>query len=727
MTAPRCRFAVLALLLPGLLGLGLGSGPDLALRQTVLLTPGVLGLLTLSGHLAGRPLHPVRLGLGATGLVLLAFALSSSALPFAPLLAGSLLLVGLIGALFQSALRIRAGLVGGQRCWRLPAAAGAVALAGYLAAVPWHVAQRHPNGDEPYYLLLAWSLAHDRDLNLANQYQEGVALRWGLERLEPQPGDPTGPAGEIYSRHDPLYPLWLAPFLALGGVPAARFANTLLAALGSALFLAVARKLPGVTPRGAFRSWALFSFLSPWPLYAAQLWVETAAGTLLLLALAPFLSQPMATQGAAGRATLQSLCALSGLIALKLRLALLGVPTAVVVLGSLAQRPGLQLRLALGVLFVAAGVLAGNFLAFGNPLKLYGVEALWPESAAPLQGLAGLFLDGTFGLIAIAPVCLFAVPAVARELLSPRQNPLGLWLWAAVPYLVAIAARREWYGGWSPPFRYALVLLPLLLLAWARQASRASSRAGRLLGPAATLGTMTLLGLYTLQPEWAYHLANGSHHLLDQFSPRFEADLLRFLPSAIRPNRALFVAASGLVLLFAASLGLRSRIQGYRLLNLGLKGPASLALALTLPTLWLAAAHYLPTRVLELEDPHVRSRGAGIYPELWLPDRTRFPGALILPEGAEAWTRPVAGGNAVVLTLHWSRIENDATPLALEVWSNDQLAARLAPPPTDTFTTARIGPLSWHPGSVLRFRTSAPDGSPPRNGLVLDRVQFHWQ
>ena len=43
-----------------------------------------------------------------------------------------------------------------------------------------------------------------------------------------------------------------------------------------------------------------------------------------------------------------------------------------------------------------------------------------------------------------------------------------------------VAPRVEWYGGWSPPFRYALIALPLLGLALV---PLLRSPAGRARGP----------------------------------------------------------------------------------------------------------------------------------------------------------------------------------------------------------------------------------------------------
>ncbi len=66
-----------------------------------------------------------------------------------------------------------------------------------------------------------------------------------------------------------------------------------------------------------------------------------------------------------------------------------------------------------------------------------------------------------------------------------------------MPYLVLVAPRSEWYGGWSPPFRYALVALPLLALALVpllAERRRAGARA-LLTGLAALTLALTLVWL----------------------------------------------------------------------------------------------------------------------------------------------------------------------------------------------------------------------------------------
>ena len=77
------------------------------------------------------------------------------------------------------------------------------------------------DGDEPFYLLITESIVHDFDLDLSNQYRTLERSETGRRDLKPQFGDPTGPNGQQYSRHEPFLALLLIPGYLLAGLPGA--------------------------------------------------------------------------------------------------------------------------------------------------------------------------------------------------------------------------------------------------------------------------------------------------------------------------------------------------------------------------------------------------------------------------------------------------------------------------------------------------------------------------
>lgn len=691
-----------------------------ALRATVAFAPVPLALFAALGR--RLPAARARGAEILTGLLLLAAALRGEALglPFStPLLAAA-------GALWlghrtlRLALALRRRLARDRRPRQL-APFVLLPLAVYLAALPWVTALRPPDGDEPYYLLLAHSLAEDFDIDLADEYRDEVWRAFSRHELEPQPGDPVGPGGEVFSRHEPLLPLLLAPFYAAGGVVGARALLAALAALAAGRLLAAALAQPGVTARGAFRAWALFAFAPPLLVMCHQIWVEVPAALAVVLVIEAR-ARLRATRGRTRPGDwLRLALPLAALPLLKLRLLLVAAPLALLVVTGLRRSRRLQVALVIGFLALVATLLTVNQLAYGNPLKMHSVEELAPSQLPIeriLRGGVGLFFDHAFGLVAAAPLWLLAVPAAL--LVLRRREPLSLELAAFAPYLLAVASRREWYGGWSPPFRYGLVFLPVLALSIAHLASRPRGATHRALA-AALVGATALLGLAALAvPGWTYTLADGGSQLMSALGGRFDADLLRLLPSAVRPS-----AATWIVPLAAVGLALvATRVRAARPRRAAAWGVAALLAGWAL---LLIGAHRLPTRAIELEDPWVARQGTLVYPERWIIDRTRFRGGALLPEGASASARPVPGGREVTLTLEWSVIRNDDTPIALEVLAGEARLAHLAPRTPGVWQRTTLGPYSWTAGTRLTFRTLAPEGAPPKNGFVIDRAELVWR
>lgn len=590
----------------------------------------------------------------------------------------------------------------------------------YLLLLPWTAAERGPNGDEPYYLLLAHSIAHDFDLDLADEYREEAWREFSDQSVEPQPGDPTGPNGEVWSRHEPALPLLLAPAYALAGRDGAAIVMLAMAALAAGLVARVGSRLPGLGARGVVAAWALFAFLPPLPLYSQQIWVEVPALLLLLAAVDARLRLGGAQGGGRLGDWLRFVVPLALLPLLKLRLLAVATPLALLAIAGIRRQRRLQVALVAGFALVVAAILVSNQLVFGNPLKMHSVEDL-ALAAIPLErflrGGVGLGFDLAFGLVAWAPLWLLALPGVARVLV--RREPLGLEIVAVVPYLLLTASRREWYGGFSPPFRYGLVVLPILALAIGRLLGgrlRPPTRAAAAL--LAALGLPLALVAYAL-PTWTYHLADGSSHWLDRLGERYAADLLRFFPSAVRPSPSTWLVplVAGAAICLAAALASRRP-----------RRPAAVGVALALvawPAL-LVAAHRLPTRTVELEDPWVAHRGGLLYPERWVIDRTRFRGGWILPEGASASVVPVAGGDEVALAVDWSFIRNAPSPIALEVRAGERVLARLRPGAPGVWQRSPLGPFPWTPGERLTLAADAPPDAPV-NGLVIDRVELEWR
>jgi len=710
-----------ALTLAGLADAWLPALSSPGLRATVVFAPVPLALFAALARAAPRGrAHPAEL-VAALLWALAALRHDQLGVP------GS---AGLVAALFfvlvgwraaRLALALRPRLARPVRGGRDLAPFVLLPAAVYLAILPWTATARPPDGDEPYYLLLAHSLAEDGDVDLADEYRDEAWRAFTAQHLEPQPGDPVGPGGEVFSRHEPLLPLLLAPAYAGAGVTGARLLMLALAALAAGRLIAAALVLPGVTARGAFRAWALFAFAPPMLLYSSQIWVEVPAALAVVL-IVEARARLRAARGRARAADwLRLALPLALLPLLKLRLLLVAAPLALLVVAGLRRSRRLQIALAAGFLVLVAALLVVNQLEYGNPLKMHSVEEL-ALGRVPLErilrGGTGLFFDCAFGLLAAAPLWLLAVPALAGVV--ARLEPLALELAAFAPYLAAVAARREWYGGWSPPFRYGLVFLPVLALAVAGLVSRRSPAPARALAAALAAATLAVALPVLVVPGWSYNLADGGSHLLDALGQRFPGDLVRLFPSAVRPRTATWLAPLALV---ALSLGLFALRRPWPR-RAAAAGVAAL-LAGWAATLW--AAHRLPTSAVELEDAWVQKRGGLVYPELWVIDRTRFPGGWVLTEGSEAVARPVPGGARAALAVEWSYIRNSDAPVELAVEVGDRVVARLPGGPPGLWRRTEIAAVEFPPGAALRLRVEAPPGAVATNGFVVDRVELDWR
>lgn len=611
----------------------------------------------------------------------------------------------------------------------------------YLALIPWSIQERAPDGDEPWFLLTTHSIAHDFDLDLANNYRDQHSLAFMPRAIEPQPGDPETSDGTIRSRHGAVLQALMAPAYRLGGRAGAMVVIAALAALGAWLLLDLTAFSPDARARLA--AYATFSFAAPFLIYSQQIWAEVAA---VLLAVAAFRWIDRLTAGPrresleAFRANWITWLMLAGALALlpaiKLRLALVSATLALVCL--LRLGPALRNRGAvlLATVLAPAGalVLWLNRATFGTALGMHswGELEVYRQPVSQLAlGLNGLFFDLAYGLVACAPIWLLLFPGAVASFKRNRRLLFEVAL-IAVPTLLLVASRREWYGGWSPPFRYGLVVLPFLALllvplferttAAGREGVRGSASHSPAAGIVALALALALLSgaltvLFVVEPGWTYNLADGRHHFLHHMEARTGLDLGRLLPSATRARMATWLLPALAVVVAILAARLRRR--------------AVAAACAGMPVLFLAAlpvlADSLPTRRLEIESAAVHRSGGNQEPERWTLDRTRYPEAWVLPEGSRAEATVIPGGNRVELTVTLRTIRNRPAPLTLIARAGGQELGRLTLPEggDDGWQSRTLAAAPWSADAPLVLEVPPGDVA-PANGLAIDRVDLRW-
>lgn len=447
-----------------------------------------------------------------------------------------------------------------------------------------------PDGDEPFYLLITESLVHDHDLDLANQYRDIAHSATRRPDLEPQFGDPVGPHGEQFSRHEPFLPVLLAPGFVVAGLPGALATIAIFGVLlvRQTIRLCEDEGLEDATIRALF---PLFAFAPPVVFYAARIWPEVPGALAFVEAL----------RGVRQHRPKRAIPALFFFGLLKIRFVLI---CAVLVLALLRDykrqvRTILRSRYVLLAAIVIVPLVV-VFLITGNALNVHSARELQPYSLIQYEvGFFGLMLDGMSGLLFQAPFYLLGIFAVLYWRAAPGAFKIGVI--AALPYVISLIPRSEWHGGWSPPLRYIVVFMPLLFLGACSLATK--RRIAAFLATAAlwTIG-LTIHGLAF--PWRLFHIESGENFAGEWLSTLYAADFSRIFPSFIRINDAAFVASIAFVVVLI--LVRFVRVPQWIVAPL---------LAIALVAAFVNARH--PAANIEFEDAHVIHDGGEIYPDIY--------------------------------------------------------------------------------------------------------------
>jgi hypothetical protein len=341
--------------------------------------------------------------------------------------------------------------------------AGVLAFA--IGAVAWwQVAPQVPGGDEPHYLVITQSLLKDGDLDIRNNHRRRDYASFAPGVLPPHV-QVLRPDGRIYSIHAPGLPAVVAPAFAIGGYSGAVLLLLAIAASGSALAWHLAWLVTGRTDAAWF-GWAAVTLSVTWIFHSFTIYPDGPGAVLLLTGVWALLRTDDEKRSLANSVTpwLWHGAALAALPWMHSRFSVLAGGIAALVLLRLAQVPNPASKAFAFLLVPIVSALGwfGYFIAlYGtpNPSAPYAPE---PASFAFVpDGLAGLLFDQRFGLLAYAPVLLFALIGIGVMLARPawRRQALEL-LFVVLPYLVVVTHFAMWWGGRSAPARF---FVPVLL------------------------------------------------------------------------------------------------------------------------------------------------------------------------------------------------------------------------------------------------------------------------
>jgi hypothetical protein len=193
--------------------------------------------------------------------------------------------------------------------------------------------------------------------------------------------------------------------------------------------------------------------------------------------------------------------------------------------------------------------------------------------------MGGLLLDRGFGLLVYAPLFLLGLTGLARLRRRPWSEGLPL-LAVGVAILLPILNWRQWYGGFAPPARLLVPLVPVLCCGLALRVTEARFGLARWRLPLLLAG----LGLATVllaQPEQMLLLNVKDHPPQAFVAMAGESVTERYLPTFTSEDRedgpvaVIWAGAFGLLLLLD---GLARRFSALDRAFAGLALPVALLL-----------------------------------------------------------------------------------------------------------------------------------------------------
>ena len=343
----------------------------------------------------------------------------------------------------------------------------------YLGAAHRTQALVGPQGDEPHYLIVAQSLILDGDVAVGNDFAAGRYRTYHEAPLEPH-YLVRGKGGVIYSLHAIGLSALLVPAFLAGGYGAASNFMALLCVLLVAQVRSLLRAV--VPPEAAEAAAWLVAFSPPLLSYAGLIFTEVPAALCVATVLRLVVSPKRPSAASLGAAAF----ALAFLPWLHFRYALLSAILAAAVLLSHRRRLLWITTAAAGAFSLAAIMLYHERLyGFWNPAWVFGRHPRF-ALASMFEGVPGLLLDQEFGLLIYAPALALVPLGIAS--LWRRERPTASTSTALIAAaLLSAGAWTMWRGGFNPPARLLVPVLPAMAL------GLAASLAGKWNAPRALL------------------------------------------------------------------------------------------------------------------------------------------------------------------------------------------------------------------------------------------------
>ncbi len=469
----------------------------------------------------------------------------------------------------------------------------------------------HPlQGDEPYYLLISYSLIHDRNINLEENYLRGDSLNFTNTRLSPQMFDNYSD-GKLLSRHPPLLPLILVPGFLIARSAGAIYTMILMGTLLAAGLVRLLKQY-GVLSEIAVWAAGITVLTVPVVLYSTAIFTELPAAVICVWVLSFLTGLKKKAFASIAIALGLSLAA----AALKTRFAVLCLPPVIMTLvlrNTTKKNLWVRATVASAILLVLAMY---NLIIFGSPTGRYNLADIPGLSLTRLyRGFAGLLLDQQYGLLPLNPLYFLAIPGMIYLLKYVSISYSMIWFSALIPYYTMVALFAELSGGICPRGRFLIAWTPLLTVPATICYVKIKTLFSRSLFYALASLSVIITLLLIMLPDWQIVYPGSAEPLMTALSKKLGHDFLHIIPSFDRVDHTLFQNTVRLLLIGICTVVALIFIE-HRNKNLCRKFgavSAGLIFLLIVTSLYVNAFSHLQTPWMHVQDDSFFFRGNSRY------------------------------------------------------------------------------------------------------------------
>ncbi len=334
----------------------------------------------------------------------------------------------------------------------------------YFATSYWYVQYSSPpSGDEAHYLVISQTLLKYHSLDVMQDYKNGDYHSFFPMHIDPHVTyNERGQLLPFHAIGGPL--LWLLPYYFWGRLGAVLFISVLSVLIIFNIYAFLVTM--SISKRYALVVSIAFAIGSPLYIYSHLTFIEPISALICIYVVRKVFQQEIT----ASESVISSV--LLGILPwIHIRFAVLEIPLFFALLyriylkNKFSNFKGYVYYL-LPVMILFIGLEIYNTIVWGtlNP----GASALnigdKPFTRWPFQGLLGVFFDQEYGLLLNFPMFIFLLAGIVLAMKKKFVAYNVLMLILSVPYFLLFTTFRDWHGGWCPPARYILVLLPLYSL-----------------------------------------------------------------------------------------------------------------------------------------------------------------------------------------------------------------------------------------------------------------------